>query len=294
MHFATSFTKSPPINLTLNTPIPICVDYYIEVKAQYHKSYLGTIQYRLARISSYFSSYLIKDLTTSPYARDNVNSFITHRFKSVKAGTVRKDASVLQAMLNWLRRDVGLQIPDIFKQIRLPEDYGVRQFVPTDEEVYEVIGYLPSEELRDICMLLSETACRRNEVLNLCIKDVYLVNRYIQLWDTKNGEDRQVPLSTAAVAILRKRLQYLDGKPSSCRVFSLLPCFVSKSFRKAADKAGLHSFVVHSLRHYRLSKLIQAGHDSILVSKVSGHRDHRALSRYVKLDAEALAKHLFD
>ncbi|ROV61758.1 site-specific integrase [Vibrio ponticus] len=294
MYLVTSFTKNLPRNLTLNTPIPICIDYYIEVKAQYHKSYLGTLRYRLERLSTYFSSYLIKDLTTSPYARDNITAFITHRLESVKPGTVRKDASTLQAMLNWLRRDIGLQIPDIFKQIRLPKDYGTRQFIPTEEQVHQVIGQLPSEELRDVCILLSETGCRRNEVLNLQIKDIYLTSRYVQLWDTKNGEDRKVPLSGTAVAILKKRLDYLDGKPDTYRVFSLLPEFVSKSFRKAADKVGLEHFVIHSLRHYRLSKLIEAGHDSILVSKVSGHRDHRVLSRYVKLDAEALARKLFD
>ncbi|HHI4976637.1 site-specific integrase [Vibrio parahaemolyticus] len=294
MYLVTSFTKNLPRNLTLNTPIPICIDYYIEVKAQYHKSYLGTLRYRLERLSTYFSSYLIKDLTTSPYARDNITAFITHRLESVKPGTVRKDASTLQAMLNWLRRDIGLQIPDIFKQIRLPKDYGTRQFIPTEEQVHQVIGLLPSEELRDVCRLLSETGCRRNEVLNLQIKDIYLTSRYVQLWDTKNGEDRKVPLSGTAVAILKKRLDYLDGKPNTYRVFSLLPELVSKSFRKAADKVGLEHFVIHSLRHYRLSKLIEAGHDSILVSKVSGHRDHRVLSRYVKLDAEALARKLFD
>ncbi|BBM65282.1 hypothetical protein VA249_19280 [Vibrio alfacsensis] len=294
MYLVTNLTKNTPRNITLSTPIPNCIDYYIEVKAQYHKSYLGTLKYRLERLRCYFSSYQVKDLTTSPYARDNITAFITHRLTNVKPGTVRKDASALQAMLNWLRRDIGLQIPDIFKQVRLPKDYGVRQFIPTEEQVYEVIGQLPNEELRDVCMLLSETGCRRNEVLNLQIKDIHLANRYVQLWDTKNGEDRKVPLSGLAIAILNKRLMLLEGKPNTYRVFSVLPEFVSKSFRKAADRVGLKNFVVHSLRHYRLSKLIEAGHDSILVSKVSGHRDHRVLSRYVKLDAEALARKLFD
>ena len=152
MYLVNNLTKTPPQNLNLNTPIPSCIDSYVQIRAQYHKTYIGTLKYRLERISRYFSSYLIKDLTTSPYARDNFNSFITHRLSSVKPGTVRK----------------------------------------------------------------------------------------------------------------------------------------------AADEEGLHEFVLHSLRHYRLSKLIEAGHDSVLVSKVSGHRDHRVLSRYIKLDAEALASRLFD
>lgn len=294
MYLVKNLTKTPPQNLNLNTPIPSCIDIYIQIRAQYHKTYLGTLRYRLARISQYFSSYSIKDLTTSPYARDNINSFISSRLSCVKPGTVRKDAAALQAMLNWLRRDIGLQIPDIFKQIRLPKDYGARLFIPTNEQVMAVIANLPTEELRDVCLLLCETACRRNEVLKLRRCDVFLESRYIQLWDTKNGEDRQVPLSNPAVAILSKRLELTADRAPTYPLFNALPEHVSKKFRKAADKEGLSEFVVHSLRHYRLSKLIQAGHDSVLVSKVSGHRDHRVLSRYVKLDAETLAKTLFD
>ncbi|EGQ7824620.1 site-specific integrase [Vibrio parahaemolyticus] len=281
-------------NPTLNTPIPICVSFYVEVKAQYHKSYLGTIRYRLERISKHFASFQVRDLTTSPNAREHINSFIESRLKVVKSGTVRKDVSTLQAMINWLRRDIGLQIPDIFKQIRIPKDYGVRQFVPTDEQVYKVIGNLPTDELKDICLLLSETACRRNEILKLRIQDVHLDKRYIQLYDTKNGEDRKVPLSNPAMAVLSKRLDLIEGKAETYPLFSVMPEFVSKQFRKAADKEGLSDFVLHSLRHYRLSKLIGAGHDSILVSKVSGHKDHRMLNRYVKLDATNLASLLFD
>lgn len=281
-------------NPTLNTPIPICVSFYVEVKAQYHKSYLGTIRYRLERISKHFASFQVRDLTTSPNAREHINSFIELRLKVVKSGTVRKDVSTLQAMINWLRRDIGLQIPDIFKQIRIPKDYGVRQFVPTDEQVYKVIGNLPTDELKDICLLLSETACRRNEILKLRIQDVHLDKRYIQLYDTKNGEDRRVPLSNPAMAVLSKRLDLIEGKAETYPLFSVMPEFVSKQFRKAADKEGLSDFVLHSLRHYRLSKLIGAGHDSILVSKVSGHKDHRMLNRYVKLDATNLASLLFD
>lgn len=70
--------------------------------------------------------------------------------------------------------------------------------------------------------------------------------------------------------------------------------YLSKAFRVAADEEGLNDFVLHSLRHYRLSKLIQAGHDHMLVSKLSGHKDIRVLNRYVKVDVSQLAVTLFD
>lgn len=291
MNYETLVTRCNP---TLDTPIPVAIDFYIDVKAQYHKSYLNSQRYRLNRISSYYSAMTIRSLTVDSEARERIYEFMQWRLKKVKHGTVRKDMQVLQAFLNWLRKDIGLVIPDIFKRIRIPSDYGNRMFVPTEEQVYKVIGNLPSEDLKDVCLLLAETACRRSEVLKLRICDVFINERYIFLADTKNGDSRKVPLSRSAAAILEKRVSYVSGRSHLYPLFQLMPEFVSKQFRKAADREGLHEFVLHSLRHYQLSRLIQSGHDSILVSKVSGHKDHRILNRYIKVNTELLAIKLFD
>lgn len=81
MQILTHITLSNP---TLNTPIPVCIDFYIQVKAQYHKSCLGTIRYYLERISKHFASFQVRDLTTSPNAREHINNFIESRLKVVK------------------------------------------------------------------------------------------------------------------------------------------------------------------------------------------------------------------
>lgn len=277
------------ITLSLYTPIPVLIEQYSIQKAQYFKSYLCTIQYRLKRLAKWFSDCCVKDITP-----ELVSKFLRERQTQVKSGSVRKDASVLRAMLNWLRKDIGLQIPDVFKHVRIPKDYTVRQFTPTDEQLHKVIGNLKTQELKDICLLLSETACRRSEILGLRLGDVCLTGRYLQLRDTKNGEGRHVPLSRPAIAILERKLYELDGYPESKHLFNTQPMYLSKAFRVAADEEGLNDFVLHSLRHYRLSKLIQAGHDHMLVSKLSGHKDIRVLNRYVKVDVSQLAVTLFD
>ncbi|WP_162045933.1 hypothetical protein [Vibrio taketomensis] len=103
--FTTSnFHQAPP---SLNTLIPICIDFYVQVKAQNHKSYLGTSRYRLERLSQFIFSYQVRDLSTSPQARERINSFISTRLNQVQSGTVYNDVATLQAMLNWLRRDIG-------------------------------------------------------------------------------------------------------------------------------------------------------------------------------------------
>jgi integrase len=54
--------------------------------------------------------------------------------------------------------------------------------------------------------LAIETAMRRGELLSLTWENVDLKRQTAHLPDTKNGDPRTVPLSTRAVAILRRCL----------------------------------------------------------------------------------------
>ena len=49
-----------------------------------------------------------------------------------------------------------------------------------------------------------ETGMRRSEILNLRWVDVDLVGGFASLFDTKNGEDRRVPLTKTARDVLSK------------------------------------------------------------------------------------------
>ncbi|MGR5184123.1 tyrosine-type recombinase/integrase [Photobacterium damselae] len=84
--------------------------------------------------------------------------------------------------------------------------------------------------------------------------------------------------------MLSERLKYAHHK-----LFSVTPEQVTKQFRKAADKTECYECVVHSLRHYKISKLVQQGVDHIIVGRISGHKDIRMLQRHVKLDASQYA-----
>ncbi|MEZ9705466.1 site-specific integrase [Vibrio breoganii] len=287
-----SLNFSSKVEPCLHTPVVICIQWYINTNRKYKKSYCSE-KYRLRTLSKHFGNLPLRAITTDENAPTLIQDFINVRLTEVHHGTARKDATTLQCMLNHLRKDVGLQIPNVFEKVRLPKDSGIRKFVPSDEQVYRVIGNIVDTDLRDAAILLAETGCRRGEIMKLTVGDVHCDKKYILCRNTKNGEDRKVPLSPSAIAILSRILINLVGRSDTYKLFRMRPERLSKEFRKAADKEGLSEFVVHSLRHYRLSKFIANGHDAMLVSKVSGHRDHRALNRYVKIDAEDLANILF-
>lgn len=275
---------------SLKTPIAIAIHWYAETDRKHKKSY-SSEKYRLRTISRHFGTLPVEAIIKDPSL---IQDFINIRLTKVSTGTARRDAGTLQCFLNHLRKVVGLQFPDVYQHIKMPKDSEIRKFIPTEEQIYKVIGNIKDLEMRDIAFLLAETGCRRSEITNLCVGDVHCERKYIVCRDTKNGEDRKVPLSAPAISILCRILIKLAGRPDTYKLFQVSAQRLSKEFRKAADMEGLGEFVLHSLRHYRLSKFIANGHDAMLVSKVSGHKDHRMLNRYVKIEAEDLASILFD
>lgn len=55
------------------------------------------------------------------------------------------------------------------------------------------------EYLKHVIILLIETAMRRGELASLMISNINLEKRLIKLLDTKNGEDRTIPVSKKAL-----------------------------------------------------------------------------------------------
>ncbi|HIF9105377.1 TPA: site-specific integrase [Photobacterium damselae] len=262
----------------LHSSINHLIDYYILHVAQYQKAFRQSEKYRFNQLKKHLGHYALVEL--SP---EIITVFINKRLLQVKSGTAKRDVCALQRCLNWYRKDMCMRIDDQFKHVRLPSDSGIREFIPTDKQVNDIIELLPIH-IKPIIILLAETACRRNEILKLTRDDINLEQRTIHLRNTKNGTDRVVPLSKKAVTVLSERLKYAHHK-----LFSVSPEQVTKQFRKAADKTECYECVVHSLRHYKISKLVQQGVDHIIVGKISGHKDIRMLQRYVKLDASQFA-----
>jgi integrase len=92
--------------------------------------------------------------------------------------------------------------------------------------------------------LAIETAMRRGELLSLTWENVDLKRQTAHLPDTKNGDPRTVPLSTRAVAILRRCLcQRLTKRtvtsknPTDRPVFPTTALALRKGFARAIERA---------------------------------------------------------
>jgi integrase len=154
--------------------------------------------------------------------------------------------------------------------------------------------------------LAVETGMRLSELTGARWEHLDLTQRTLHLPDTKNGDSRTVPLSTAAVTTLLK-LRNSFAEPNSGRVFDITPHAATVAFRRAVKRArkaylesrgdrqdeGLFSNLrFHDLRHEAVSRLFERGLNVVEVSSISGHKTLQMLKRYTHLRAADLAKKL--
>jgi integrase len=143
---------------------------------------------------------------------------------------------------------------------------------------------------------------RRGDLIRLRWQDIDLGRRLACLSDTKNGEDRIVPLSSEALAVLQTMPRRIDG-----RLFSLEPRGFSKAMRKSVVRArrayeadcALAGVVpdpefvcdlrLHDARHEAVSAFFERGLDVMEVASISGHKTLSCLKRYTHMRAERLA-----
>lgn len=135
-----------------------------------------------------------------------------------------------------------------------------------------------------------ETGMRMGEILSLEWRYVDMVQRVATLPDTKTGDARRVPLSTAAITVISSLPRHFkDGRVfwTWKRTDSL-----ENAWRRAVKAAGITDFRFHDLRHEAVSRLVERGLNVMEVSAISGHKTLQMLRRYTHLKAEELVKKL--
>jgi len=199
--------------------------------------------------------------------------------------SVRLELAILSnlftvAMKEW--RMEGLRNPVLSVRKPAPGKARDRRLLP-DEEKRLLAECAPP--LKAIILFALETGMRRGEIQKMLWKDVDLGNCTAKLFDTKNGDNRTIPLSSRAIAVLKALPRNINGK-----VFP--GADISHSFAAACRRAGITGLRFHDLRHEATSRLFEKGFNPMQVAAITGHKTLQMLKRYTHLRAEDLAKML--
>jgi integrase len=162
--------------------------------------------------------------------------------------------------------------------------------------------------------LALESGMRLREMYTLHKDQIALSERTIFLERTKNGDKRQVPLTSVAVKSIRRyERQVAQGQrgmkgfhfdqgllfpwwngDSSDEGLRKTTSLLSRQFARVFDAAGCGDLRFHDLRHEATSRLFERTKLSdIEISRITGHKDPRVLRRYSNLRGSDLAAKLW-
>lgn len=132
--------------------------------------------------------------------------------------------------------------------------------------------------------LLLLTGARKSEILRARWENVRTDLRLLIVPLSKSGRPRHIPLSAAAIAVLRAlprvpgRPWLFPGKAPGKPLSDLYPFW-----NRIRKELGLVGVRIHDLRHSYASFLVNSGHSLYEVQKLLGHSDPRTTMRYAHL-----------
>lgn len=212
---------------------------------------------------------------------DDLSTWRDERQTEVSGSSAQRELGMLSAVFQWALLEKGWVQANPCHSIRWPKHNKPRKRRVTPADIKAVLGALNwrrrqvasmNDQVAVAFLLAIETAMRAGEILSLSDDQVFLQRRYVHLERTKNGDERDVPLSKEAVRLLRLLV------PHEGRMFQLRSGSLDTLFRKARDKAGLHDLHFHDTRREattRLSKKLQP----FELAAMTGHRDLKILLR---------------
>lgn len=212
------------------------------------------------------------------------------RLGSVAPATVLREMNLLHSVFEACHRDWGWLRANPLAKVRRPKQPPSRKRRISAKEIAAILAALGyaggkpetiSQRIAIAFLFALETAMRAGEILGL--KRADLARHSVKLPKTKNGDAREVALSTEA----RRLLKLL---PKTEKVFDLEPGQRDSLFRKARDKTGLdlHFHDARAEAIWRLSKKL----DIMELATMIGHRDLKSLLIYYSTSPAELAAKL--
>jgi integrase len=253
---------------------------------------------------------------------DALAAFRDRRLEKVSPATVMRDLALISTAIEHARKNWRVNLvnnpvhliskPKVKNERKrrlgdLEEKYLRRALTVSD---YEGMDYCePRTENPYVLPAFEfaiESAMRAGELIGIRVGDVYLDESFVRLHDTKNGESRDVPLTTAGAEILEGLIS--DDADPADKVFGTLTYDALKKVWERAKKHARALYLVdckeegtkpeprflmdlrwHDLRREAITRLSEDVDTSLELAAISGHKSMQMLKRYYRPKATDLA-----
>ena len=201
------------------------------------------------------------------------------------------------------------------RRLASDEEERIRAVLDTGKTVLDRRLLLRRQAALEFLFTLAlESAMRLSEMYTLEVKQFDVEKRTAFLDETKNGDKRQVPLTTIAIQAFHDYGQYVRHEARGMEGFKfknklLFPWWsgerrqeemrrttwqLSRQFARIFSGANVNDFRFHDLRHEATSRFFERTTlGDTAIAKITGHRSPRSLARYANLRGSTLAGQLW-
>lgn len=284
---------------------------WLDRQVKYAPGTLASYRRMLEVVYPYIGSIKLGELR--PMALENMMIELRKRTshgKPIQEATVQKYLTVVSAVLSDAKRNEIIS-KNPARMIDLPNTEHRQQFIPTDQQVQDLILALLDEpyHYKLFYVLAMYTGCRRGELCALQWKDFVIVEKYRSVLTvsrsrtvvagqgvvegpTKNGRSRTIALSEDMTSLVQgfcyyqREIAMENGRELSPYLFVnekgqlIHPDTFTKHLRLIFEENGFpDNFHLHTLRHYFVSAMLHEGVDKQTVAEMAGHGDTSFLER---------------
>lgn len=215
------------------------------------------------------------------------------RSAQVGPASVRREMGLLGGVLELARKEWQWIRVNPLRDVSKPKRPAPRRRRISQDEIDRIamalnfMGDAPESKTQEVALayvLAIETGMRSSEILRLRQRDLQLADRYLHINKSKNGDARDVPLSTRAWELLA-----LMGDRDP--LFTVSAGSRDKLFRDARDRAQIEGLTFHDSRHEACTRLAAKVH-VLELARIMGQRDVRSLMIYFESSASEIAQKL--
>ncbi|OOE32861.1 hypothetical protein BZG05_12925 [Salinivibrio kushneri] len=202
--------------------------------------------------------------------------------------TINRYLSCLSVML---RNAAVVGVIDSLPYIERAKEGKRRDRFFTEQEEMAMIKFMENtgrKDYADFIRLGIDTGCRTGELIGLCWGDVADDFESILLRDTKNGEQRRVPLLSRSAKALRRRQSLAGEARKHTQVFKgMTQDKLSWHWNKMRRELGFENdpcFVPHVMRHTCTTRMASRNITSDKMMEWLGHKSPAMVKRYTHMN----------
>jgi integrase len=202
--------------------------------------------------------------------------------QTCKPATVNRLAGRLRHML---RKAVEWQLlaESPMKGLKFLKEHNARLRYLSVDECNRLLDACIAPHVKAIVTVALHAGMRSGEIRNLQWRDFDFAAGFIIIRDSKNGENRHIPMDSTVVGIF----QNWQPTPGSDFVFTNGAGhrigYLQHGFRNALERAGITDFHFHDLRHTFASQWMMAGGELYALKDILGHKTIAMTQRYAHL-----------